>query len=276
MSELYNRTRRSRSIPLKLLRQGRPLAVPVYWLIQASDLGREGIENSGSYRFADHIYRNVPSGKGRLGRWLDAKFLALPAVRSFRSRFLASRNALAEFLAQRLPEGRRLDVLSAPCGIPRELAEGAASYSQMPAATLERVTFHGLDLNPDVLREATDFAKANGLLDFVTHHGNALDRATYPAGADFITSTGLAEFLDDAQLEQLYRVFHDVLRPGGLLITSGMQRRWVSEYFLRLAELRTHYRSPEQLENIARRIPFREVSTRTDQFGIQSILTART
>jgi hypothetical protein len=32
-----------------------------------SDLGREGIINSGSYRFADHIYHNEPSGRGHFG-----------------------------------------------------------------------------------------------------------------------------------------------------------------------------------------------------------------
>jgi hypothetical protein len=48
-----------------------------------SDLGREGIINSGSYRFADHIYRNQPSGRGLFGRWINALFLAMPATQAF-------------------------------------------------------------------------------------------------------------------------------------------------------------------------------------------------
>jgi hypothetical protein len=43
-----------------------------------SDLGREGIIKPGSYRFADHIYRNQPSG-----RWINALFLAMPATQAF-------------------------------------------------------------------------------------------------------------------------------------------------------------------------------------------------
>src|SRR5437773_12430263 len=78
--ELYNRTRSSRSIPLGLLKRGRLLELPLYYILRESDLAREGFENSGSYQFADHIYRNVPSGKNRFGRWLDAQLLALPAV----------------------------------------------------------------------------------------------------------------------------------------------------------------------------------------------------
>jgi SAM-dependent methyltransferase len=271
MTKLFNRTRRSKSIPLKLLKQGRPLAIPVYLMVRVSDLGREGIENSGSYRFADHIYRDVPSGRGRFGVWLDRKFLAMPAVKSFRNRFVASRDELCRFLTERAGNGQPLDVLTAPCGIPRELAEGARLYG----GSLASVTFHGLDLNPQVLADARQFAQENGLPNFVTHHGDALDRATYPEAADFITCTGLAEFINDEQLERLYRTFYEVLRPGGLLVTSGMRRKWVSEYFLRLAELKTHYRTAPQLEAIARRAPFAQVQTRVDEFGIQAILTAR-
>lgn len=271
----YNRTRRSKSILLKLLKQGRPLEVPIYYLVRASDLGREGIENSGSHRFADHIYCNRPSGSGRFGRWLDARFLSMPAVRSFRNRFLASRDELCRFLTERVGVGQRLDVVSAPCGIPRELVEGARLFRERTGGSLDGVTFHGLDLDASVLAQAAEFALANGLPRFQTHHGDALARESYPAGADFITCTGLGEFLTDSQLEDLYRTFFEVLRPGGRLVTSGMKRVLVSEYFLRLVELRTTYRTTAQLEAIARRVPFAETHTRLDEFRIQTILTAR-
>ena len=58
MSALHNRTCTSASIPRKLLREGKLHLLPVYALMRTSDLAREGIENSGSYRFADHVYRN--------------------------------------------------------------------------------------------------------------------------------------------------------------------------------------------------------------------------
>jgi SAM-dependent methyltransferase len=276
MPQFFNRTRASASIELKLLQQGRPLGVLVYWLVRGSDLGREGIKHSGSYRFADHIYRNIPSGRGPFGRWLDAKFLAMPAVKSFRNRFLAARDELAQFLSDRAGHGNKLDILSAPAGIPRELAEGARLFRERTGRSLDGVTFHGVDLDADLLETDKRFAKENGLPNFATHQGDALDRATYPANVDFITCTGLAEFLDDDQLAQLYRIFFEVLRPQGLLVTSGMRRVWISEYFLRLAELRTHYRTAPQLEAIARAAGFRNVATRVDEFGIQTILTAHT
>ena len=112
----YNRTRRSRSIPVTLLRRGHLPAIPLYWVLRLSELAREGFENSGSYRFADHIYRDTPAGRGPIGRWIDARLLSMPAVRSFRNRYLAARDALVSFLVNR-PSDRDVHVLSVPSGI---------------------------------------------------------------------------------------------------------------------------------------------------------------
>ncbi len=271
-AEFYNRTRRSKSIPLHLLRRGRLHDLPLYYLLRSSDLAREGLENSGSYKFADHIYRGVASGSNAFGRWLDARLLALPAVRSFRSRFVAARDELACFLCKR--DGVALDVLSVPCGIPRELVEGAA-LARARGADLRSVTFHGLDLDPGVLRQAQAFAGENMSPGFQTHLGDALSPGSYPAGADFVTSTGLAEFLDDAQLATFYRQILEVLRPEGVFVSSGMQRRRLSDYLLKMAEIRVHYRDAGRLQALAGGAGFREVVVQYDALGIQCIMVAR-
>jgi len=77
-------------------------------------------------------------------------------------------------------------------------------------------------------------------------------------------------------LEIFYRIVFETLRPGGgIFISSAMQRRRVSEYLLKIAELHVHYRSAEKLEEVARAAGFQEVNVRHDEFGIQSILVAR-
>lgn len=272
MPEFYNRTRQSKSIPLNLLRRGRLHDVALYYLLASSDLAREGFRNSGSYKFADHIYRNLPSGKNAFGRWVDARLLGMAAVRSFRNRFMAARDELAEFLCHR--SGRALDVLSIPCGIPRELVEGAA-MARRRGADLSAVTFHGLDLDPEVLRLAKSFAREHELTNFLPHPGDALDREIGPQAADFVASTGLAEFLDDDPLAVLYKKVYEILRPGGVFVTSGMQRRRVSEYLLKMAEIRVHYRSAAHLQELAKRAGFSEIAVRYDAVGLQCIMVAR-
>jgi SAM-dependent methyltransferase len=273
---LHNRTRRSRSIPLSLLRRGRLLDLPLYWLLRLSDLAREGLDHSGSFRFADHIYRGEPSGRGPVGRKLDALLLSLPAAQSFRFRYLAARDEIVRFVTARAGGATPLsiDILSAPCGIPREMAD-AAEALRARSVPLDGVRFHGLDLDSDVLHEAEAFAAGRGLRPFSAHRGDALERSSYPARADVITSTGLAEFLDDATLARLFAIFYDVLAPEGVLVTSGMQRRRFSDYLLRLAEIPTQYRGPADLVRLARRLPFRDVATRMDPNGLQTILVAR-
>jgi SAM-dependent methyltransferase len=272
VAEFYNRTRRSHSIPFALLRRGHLVGLPLYYLLRGSDLAQEGFKNSGSYAFADHIYRNVPSGRNTLGRWVDARLLAMRAVRSFRNRFLASRDELAAFLCQH--SGMKLSILSVPCGIPRDLADGAVIARQR-GADLHNVVFHGLDLDPEALRKAAQFAEENGLANFHIHEGDALVQSSYPSATDFISSTGLAEFLDDQRLEILYRAAFETIRPGGIFVSSGMQRRFVSEYLLRIADLRVHYRSAERLEELAHATGFQEVTVRYDELEIQSILVAK-
>jgi SAM-dependent methyltransferase len=272
-AEIHNRTRRSPSIPLSLLRRGRVLDLPVYWLLRLSDLAREGLDHSGSFRFADHIYRSEPSGRSPLGRWLDARLLSLPATRAFRFRYLAARDEVVEFVAAH-HQGGSLDILSVPCGIPRELAEAARAL-RARGVPLADVRFHGLDLDSDALYAAETFARDNGLTPFTAHRGDALDRTSYPARADFITCTGLAEFLEDDEFQHLLGVLYDVLTPGGVLLTSGMRRRRFSDYLLQLAEIPTHYRTAADLERLAGAWPFGDVRTRTDPNGIQTILQAR-
>jgi hypothetical protein len=263
------------SLPRALLRRGRVLALPLYAALRRSDLAREGFDHSGSFRFADHIYRSEPAGRGAFGRWLDARLLALPAVRSFRNRYLASRHELAAFLRDRAGSEESLDVLSAPCGIPRELADGYADAIATGAVMPGRLTFHGLDLDPVALAAAAAFAAERGLQPFVTHRGDALERRAYPPAVDFITCTGLAEFLDDERLAALYGIFYERLRPGGVLVTSGMRGRPLSDYLLRLAEITIHHRTPDDLERLARRVPFSSIVTRTDALGLQAIMVAR-
>jgi len=270
--EFYNRTRRSSSIAGKLLRSGRVLELPVYWLLRTSDLAREGLENSGSYSFADHIYRDQPSGTHGIGRWLDKYLLRLRAAESFLSRFFMARDELSRFLQERSADQLSLDVLSVPCGIPRDLIAAVEKFRTAGGVT-GGVRFHALDLDNDVLRRATTFAREHGIA-LITHHGDAMDPGTYAGEFDFITSTGLGEFLDDEQLATLYAVFYRILRPGGIMVTSAMRRLRFSDYLLRLAELRVRYRSTEDLATTARNAGFVRLTTSSDAHGIQGFLKA--
>jgi SAM-dependent methyltransferase len=279
VTPLYNRTRTSKSIPRKLLREGKLHLLPVYALMRTSDLAREGIENSGSYRFADHVYRNEPSGRFGIGRALDAVLLRMRGARSMRNRFhqsqaeiMAAARAIAPNAST--PTTAPFRVLSIPCGIARDLVlVGQRIEAELPAV-YARSTFFGVDLDPVPLELSRALAGSSARFFFT--RGDALDANAFPSDLDVIVSTGLGEFLDDDLLVRFYTNCHERLRPGGVFVTSGMQPDRVADYLMRqLAELHTHYRRGDEIIRWLHTAGFHEVSTRQDDVGLQTLVVAR-
>lgn len=282
MTRLHNRTRTSESIPRKLLRQGKLHLLPVYALMRTSDLAREGIENSGSYRFADHVYRNQPSGRFGIGRVLDAVLLRMRAARSMRNRFqhtqreilVAARALAARSAADPVTVTAPFRVLSIPSGIARDLILAAQALERELPEVYARSTFFGVDLDPAPVDISRNLARADDHYRFTC--GDALDPASFPSELDVIVSTGLGEFLSDDLLVQFYRNCHDRLRPGGTFVTSSMQRDRVADYLMRqLAELHTHYRRGDEIIRWLHAAGFYEVSARQDDVGLQTLVVAR-
>lgn len=251
--------------------------------MRTSDLAREGIENSGSYRFADHVYRNEASGRLGIGRALDAMLLGMRGARSMRNRFYHTQNEIlaaartAEVSsagAHSAESATPFRVLSVPCGIARDLVQVSARIrAELPTVHV-RSTFFGVDLDPAPLELSRELAGPDDRLSFT--RGDALDLTALPSDLDVIVSTGLGEFLDDALLAQFYRNCHDRLRIGGVFVTSGMQPDRIADYLMRqLAELHTHYRRGDELIRWLHTAGFREVTARQDSVGLQTLVVAR-
>jgi len=268
-----NRTRRSRSISRKLLREGSIHWLPVYWLLMQSDLAREGIINSGSYRFADHIYKNIPSGRGPFGRWIDGRFLALPATQAFFRRYKRCQQELMVTLAAAPPE-EAFRMLAIPCGIPRDIAEFCDTFQGDPAS-LQRITYYGMDLDPELLDLAAAWLKPLPLARYELLRGNALVAEDFPdVKFDFIVSTGLGEFLGAAEIEVFYANVYGALNPGGVFYTSATRYESRSESFLRTFELLTQYRTIDHLDEILGKLPWKNLKLVQDESGLQTYVRA--
>ena len=270
-----NLTRRSRSIPRKLLREGNLHLLPVFYLLNLSDLGHEGIERSGSYRFADHIYRNQPSGRTWLGRKIDAVQLASPACVAFRNRYERARDEMQGALSQRPDSQAPLRILAIPCGLPRDLTELAERLARENPALLSRLEYHGMDLDEELLGKAREFTAGCGVPKMEFHHGNALLAETFPPGPfHFVVSTGLNEFLEARELECFYRNVYEVLAPGGAFFTSATRREKTSDWLMRAFELITRYRTPGELEGILSQSPWTRLKLVQHETGLQTFVTA--
>jgi SAM-dependent methyltransferase len=270
-----NFTRRSRSIPRKLLRQGALHLVPLYYLMKLSDLAREGIEHSGSFRFADHVYRGMPSGRTALGRWIDARLLAMPAAQAFRRRSEHAQRVVRLALESLPADAPPLRVLAVPCGIPRDIVDLCRTLRRENPALLSRIEYHGFDIDPAALSVASRLTSQCGLASARYHRGDALNPDDYP-GLKFhvVISTGLGEFLRDDELAAFYARVYDVLEPGATFYTSATARDWRSDVLLQMAELVTIYRDQGELERILRGLPWRRLMLTHDPSGLQTFVTA--
>lgn len=270
-----NLTRQSASIPRKLLRQGALHLIVLYYMVRLSDLGREGIEHSGSFRFADHIYRGTPSGRTRLGRWIDARLLATPAAQAFRRRYERAQ-AIARLALESFPVAMRpLRILAVPCGIPRDMIDLSRTLRSENPALLSRIEYHGLDIDPRALAAASRLTAQCGLSSAQYHCGDALNGDDYPKLTfDVVISTGLGEFLSDDELTTFYGRVFNVMESGATFYTSATAKDRRSDVLLRMAELVTIYRGPEELEQILRRWPWRRLVLRRDATGLQTFVAA--
>jgi hypothetical protein len=284
--QLPNRTRRSESIPRRLVAEGKYHLLPVYALLTTSDLAREGIRNSGSFRFADHIYRNEASGRYGVGRVLDRVLLKLRGARSMRSRFFHSRRevlrAVREMADDALVRSRLAStetkaghtlIVSVPCGIARDLLEVAETLWMIEPALYGHVDIIGIDLDPEALDLSRTLTRDHPKFEF--RCVDALGPRSLPDGVDIIVSLGFGEFLSDDVLLDFYRRCHASLRGEGRLITSAMDRDRISDYLAReLAELHTHYRSTEQLTELLKSAGFKMIRTTRDKVGLQTLAVA--
>lgn len=270
-----NLTRRSPSIPRTLLRERAFHLLPVYYLLTRSDLGREAVEHSGSHRFADHIYVGTPSGRSALGRWIDARLLAMPAARAFRRRCQEAQRAMRHALESSADDDSTTRILAVPCGIPRDLLELVVTLRHEQPSLLRHLDYHGMDIDSAVLDEATAMTAECEIATAEFHQGNALSAVDYPRGPfNLVVSTGLGEFLQSDELVTFYRCVHAVLAPGGIFFTSGTARDPRSDMLLRVVELVTQYRSADELAQLLQRLPWRQVKLTRDRTGLQTLVTA--
>lgn len=272
-----NFTRKTVDLLARFRREGRFALIPLYHLLRLSDLAREGIAHSGSYRFADHIYRDEASGVGWFGRWLDRRLLNLAASRAMRARYWQARAEMHRAWWKHLNEagGRPFHILTTPCGIPRDVRDFAEQVRMERPESLGLIEYHGMDLDPVVCAAAERFLAESALNAPRIAQGNALDATCYVRGQyHFISSTGLGEFLGEDDLATFYAHVFEALAPGGVFFTSATAFEAKSDALLRSFELHSHYRTQFDLECLFGARRWSRVEFERQESGLQTFVRA--
>ena len=270
--KFYNKTRVSKSIPKKLIRDKKFHLIPIYYLMMTSHLGREGILNGGSYKFADHIYAGKPKGKYIIGYLVDFIFLRLKSANSFKFRYLSAKKEIEQFI-KRVNKKENIHIAAIPSGYAREIFDIATKLKVEKHPKYEKIEWHLLDLDKKLLKEIKKGNELNHKINYL--RGDALAKSTYNKirKLDLIVSMGFTEFLTDNQTLRFYKRINKQLNKGGIFITSGMISHKLSEYLLRnIAELKTSYRNKEDLINLAQKSGFKLQKVYQDKNMIQTMM----
>jgi SAM-dependent methyltransferase len=273
VSRLHNRTRATADFDYRFRKPFRFDLLALYRVLQTSDLAREGILNSGSFRFADHIYRNRASGRTFFGCWLDRLLLDLPSTRTMRSRFVKATNTIFD-TALASHGSERIEVLTVPCGIPRDYAEAIKNLNQFNPNIVRRMCYTGLDLDPAAIAEGRVLLGSQANFAFI--QGDALDARCFPVDRfHCVCSTGLGEFLSDEDLFTFYGNIYQSLAPDGLFYTSALRAGRLAKWLMKTFELRATYRTRDQVRMIIGKLPWSELRFVEDKSGIQTYIYAR-
>lgn len=251
-----------------------------YYPMLLSDYGREILRRKYDAFATDTAYEDQPRGVlGPIGRWVDRKVLDFPTHEGVRQRLRIVVDALKADISDRAREGDApVRVLSAPCGLARDLLTCAAELGRDNPWALQKAEFHALDLDAEggVLAEASRRSAAQGVpVSFYKDDlfnpkelGALLERG---ARFDAVNCIGLTAWLDLSDVERLARLLHDrVLAPGGTLVIDNFAWHKYSSIGRDL-EIYTRYHAPEAFVAALERSGFRVLERRTTANKVNTV-----
>jgi len=228
----------------------------------------------------DRAYDTQPrSWMGPLGRWADRRVLDYPVHVSLRQRLELVTDELATAASAGL-EGSTdpVRILSAPCGLGRDLVQATARLRARDAAALDRLDIHCLyidaagDVIPEVRRR---LAAADVAATF--HRGDLFETPAIAEGApafDVVNCIGLAAWVPIQEVRRLATFFRGALmQPGGTLLIDNFAWHDHSAMGAEL-EIDTVYHEPGEFEAAIEQAGFRIERARETANGVCTLYVA--
>ena len=263
----------------------------LYWRMTRASMGLGSVLSAGvklgvetgfdSGSNLDYVYRNKPTGKGALGRMIDALYLNSIGWRGIRQRKLHAEELLRTAMARLREEGREVRILDIAAGHGRYILEALQGVTPLPESILLR------DYSDINVRDGGALIREKGLegiAQFVK--GDAFDRADLAAlqpKPTLAVVSGLYElFSDNALIEGSLAGLAQAMEPGAYLVYTGQP--WHPQLELIARALTSHRqgqawvmrrRSQAEMDQLVQAAGFRKVTQRVDEWGIFSVSLAQ-
>ncbi|MFI5371639.1 MAG: class I SAM-dependent methyltransferase family protein [Candidatus Eisenbacteria bacterium] len=227
----------------------------------------------------EYVYRDRPSGRLGVGRWIDARFLASPGWQAVRERRTLLESVLERGIASLRAAGRPVSLV--------DVASGPAGYV---LAVLSRVgerdvTARCRDLDERWLVRGRKEAARLGLQHVTFERGDALDREALLAltpRPNVAVASGFYDWIvDDAMVRESFAIVSAALEPGGCFAlthqTANPDLRFLNAVFTDFhhAPLNMKMRDTTMVHHWLGEAGFRIEDARTDARHCYSVTLAR-
>ena len=248
--------------------------IPASWLkalvrTSRSPLIAESFVSPGGWRSMEFLYR-----KKATIDWLDRQaLLDNPISMAARNRRKIITGRLVNLIQQH-PSDQTLTMLGVGSG-PGWHIQTAIKESGIPAP---KVAAYLIDLADDAFDYGIQIANTFGIANSISFlQGDARQiRQTLPGlRVNIGKLVGILEYLTDEQVIELLKALHDIMVPGGHLITHGLVDKYRTGPFLaRVFQLRHHQRDANRITELLSQTGFRVTECEYEPAGIHPIVTA--
>jgi alpha-beta hydrolase superfamily lysophospholipase len=229
----------------------------------------------------DYVYRNTPSGKGGLGRLIDANYLNSIGWRGIRQRKVHAEELLRQAMGKLREAGRAVRIVDIAAGHGRYILESLQGMEHKPDAILLR------DYSDINVRDGSALIEQKGLGDIARFvKGDAFDKADLAAlgpKPTLAVVSGLYELFGSNQMvgDSLAGLAAAV-EEGGYLVYTGQP--WHPQLELIARALTSHRegqpwvmrrRSQAEMDQLVAAAGFRKLEQRIDEWGIFSVSLAQ-
>ncbi len=166
---------------------------------------------------SEYAYRNVPAGKGPVGRAIDRRFLSLQPWRDLREQASVTKGLVRLVVAERRSQGLPTTVL--------DVAAGSAPYLRELVSEIGdgSLSIHCFDRNAFAVSLGRQQAALESLSNIQFAVGDVLDSSSYlvPLNPDLLLAIGLfAHLRSDAEVRTVIQLAYESVAPGGYFVAT--------------------------------------------------------
>lgn len=251
-----------------------------YVFLLLSSYGRQILANKYDAFTTDNAYTIEPEGMlGPVGRLVDRMVLNFPLHVALRQRLAIVVDMLAREVGARSASHGPVRLLSAPCGLARDVITTAERVRDDGTDGRLEITGADIDETGTVLEEAARRAAAADVpIEFLREDLFAPETALSAAAAehggfDIVNSIGLTAWIDPPDLEKLVARYVELMAPGGALVIDNW-REHKHSHLGELLEMPTRYHPEPLFRGVLEDAGLADISNRVSANGIVAVWRA--